>query len=76
MAKFMRKNPDPTGKYYLAYKVRDDEFGNPKVEEISIEGRNILDTDEKKLIEILKTDPEIVEVNKKTQIEATDEDEK
>lgn len=73
MARFMRKNVDPAGKYVLAYKVREDEHGTPKIEEVVIEGRTIYDTDDKKLIEIFRNDPEIVEINKKTQIEANDE---
>jgi hypothetical protein len=71
MANFIRKNTDPAGTYHLAYKVGPDENGVPKiVEAIRIEGKTIFSTDDKKLIEILRNDPEIIEINKKTQIEA------
>lgn len=75
MAKFVRKNLDPTGSYTLAYKRGTDEFGQPKITEtVRIAGRDVFETDDKKLIEILKNDPEIIEFNKKTQIEANEEE--
>lgn len=64
MAKFMRRHPDPTGRY-LAF-VREKN-GTP--EHISIEGRTIFETDSKAEIEFLRNDPEIVEVSGKTRIE-------
>ncbi len=71
----MRKNIDPFGIYNLAYKTGiNADTGIPEIREtITIEGRTIFDTDDKKLIEIFRNDPEIVEVNKNTQIEADEE---
>lgn len=69
MAGFIRKNIDPFGKYHLAYKMETDEHGKEKIEkQITIEGRTILETTDKDLIEILRNDPEILEVDKKAQI--------
>lgn len=65
----MRKNIDPFGKYHLAYKEVIDEKGAPKIEkQITIEGRTIFETKDTELIEILRNDPEIMEVDKKAQI--------
>jgi len=72
MAKFIRKNIDAQGVYRLAVREYQGEDGVMKVEELKIEGRNIFETDDKRIIEMLKKDPEIEEVNKKTQIEAND----
>lgn len=75
MAKFIRKNIDPAGVYNLAYKTGiNKDTGQPEITEtIKIEGRTVYETDDKKLIEILRNDPEIIEFNKKTQIEANEE---
>lgn len=70
MANFMRRHVNPSGTYFCAYKVEDDENGVAKItKEIKIEGREIFSTDDKKMIEFLRNDPEIVEVDKKTMIE-------
>ena len=75
MANFIRKNIDPAGIYHLAFKVGTDDMGQPKItQEIKIEGRTVYSTDDKKLIDILRNDPEIIEVDKKTQIEANEKD--
>lgn len=76
MAKFIRKNLDPQGKYHLAFKVgRNADTGQPEIaESIVIEGRAVYETDDKKLIEVLKNDPEIVEFNGKTKIEVNEEE--
>jgi hypothetical protein len=69
MPQFVRKNLDPNGRYHLAYKTGRDENGMPTIEnEIKIEGRTILKTEDKDLIKILRNDPEIAEVDKKAQI--------
>ncbi|MDX9856103.1 MAG: hypothetical protein RBS86_04810 [Candidatus Moranbacteria bacterium] len=75
MAKFIRKNNDPSGVYHLAYKTGiNADTGQPEIrEEIKIEGRQIFNTDDKKLIEILKNDPEILEFDKNTKIEVKGE---
>lgn len=66
----MRRHVNPSGTYFCAYKVEDDENGVAKItKEIKIEGREIFSTDDKKMIEFLRNDPEIVEVDKKTMIE-------
>jgi hypothetical protein len=76
MAKFVRKNIDPNGTYHLAYKVGTNELGQSEIKkEVVIIGREILDTDDKKLIELLKTDPEIVEFDPTTTIEPNGEEE-
>ena len=69
MANFIRKNPDSSGVYYGAFRSNED----GTLDEIKIEGRSIYSTDDKKRIEFLRKDQEIVEVDKGTQIEATDE---
>ena len=75
MPQFMRKNPDPSGNYHLAYKEELDENGVPKIsQEVKIEGRMIFDTNDKELIEILRNDPEISEVDKKARIIADRKD--
>jgi hypothetical protein len=76
MAKFIRKNLDTAGIYHLAYKTgRNADTGQPEIAEtIKIEGRSVYETDDKKLIEILKNDPEILEYNQKTKIEVNDEE--
>ena len=66
MAKFVRKHPDPTGSYRAAYKEGKKEDGTPTVAKtILIEGRTVYSTDDKKEIEFLRSDPEVVEVEKK-----------
>lgn len=76
MAKFIRKNVDPAGRYNLAYKTgRNPDTGMPEIKEtIVIEGRDVFETDDKKLIEILKKDPEIIEFTKNTRIESAEAD--
>lgn len=70
MAKFQRRNPDPSGKYHLVFKMTTDEAGEPKIgEEIIIEGREVYETDNKRLIEIFRKDEEIEEVKEGTTIE-------
>ena len=70
MANFIRKHVNPFGTYYAAYKTGEDENGNPKIiREIKIEGRDIFATDDKKVIEFLRNDPEIVEIDRDTVIE-------
>jgi hypothetical protein len=75
MAKFIRKNVDPAGQYTLAYKTGiNPDTGMPEIKEtITIAGRDVFETDDKRLIEILKNDPEIVEFNKNTKIEVNGE---
>ena len=76
MAKFIRKNLDPNGRYNLAYKTGiNPDTGMPEIKEtIVIEGRDVFETDDKRLIEILKNDPEILEFNNKTKIEIRGEE--
>ncbi len=70
MAKFIRKHLNPFGTYYAAYKVGTDENGNAKiVKEIKIEGREVFSTDDKKVIEFLRKDEAVVEIDKETVIE-------
>jgi hypothetical protein len=70
MAKFQRRNPDPSGKYHLVYKMTTDEAGEPKIgREIVIEGREVFETDDKRLIEVMRKDEEIEEVRENTTIE-------
>ncbi len=73
MANFVRKHVNPYGIYHAAYKTGVDENGNPKIiREIRIEGREIFATDDKKIIEFLRNDPEIVEIDRDTMIEPTE----
>lgn len=67
MAKFQRKNNNPDGIYYCAYKVGiNDDTGNPEIKKtITIRGRDVYETDDRKEIEFLQKDPEVVEVVKK-----------
>lgn len=71
--KFMRKNPDASGVHTICLGERETE-GRPVLEKIKIQGRDIYDTDNKKEIELLKNDPEVVEVNNKTKIEVNSEE--
>ena len=77
MANFIRKHVNPFGTYYAVLKVGTDENGNPKItKEIKIEGREVFSTDDKKIIEFLRSDEAIIEVDKATMIESEpDEDE-
>jgi hypothetical protein len=75
MAKFVRKHPDASGTYQACFREKN---GVP--EHISIVGRQVYETDDKKEIEFLRIDPEVIEVSGKTRIEnvgdsALDEDE-
>ena len=65
MAKFMRKNPDASGMYRACIREKND----GTLEHLEISGRTIYSTDDKKEIEFLSKDPEIIEVNGKTKIE-------
>jgi len=75
MAKFIRKNIDPNGTYNLAYKTGiNPDTGLPEItQSVVIEGRSIYSTDDKKLIDILRKDPEILEVNKNATIESNED---
>ena len=64
MPQFVRKNPDPNGRYHLAYKEELNENGIPRIsKEIVIEGRMVFETKDDELIEILRNDPEIQEID-------------
>lgn len=63
MARFVRKHPDASGTYLADFRG----------DLLKIEGRSVYETDDKKTIEFLRADPEVVEVNNKTQIESTEE---
>lgn len=70
MANFIRRHVNPFGTHYAIFKTGVDENGNAKiVREIKIEGRDIFSTDDKKIIEFLRNDPEVVEVDRDTMIE-------
>lgn len=70
MANFARKNLDPTGTYHRVLKMGTDDMGQPKIEEqLTISGREIFSTDKKSLIEKLRADEEIIEIDKETTIE-------
>lgn len=73
MAKFARKNPDSAGMHMIKVKERI-ENGKMVTDRIILKGRELYDTDNKKEIELLTNDPEVVEVNKKTKIEINSED--
>jgi len=64
MAKFTRRNPDSGGTYQAFFREK-----NGSAEHISISGRSIYETDDKRKIEFLRNDPEISEVITKTRIE-------
>ena len=66
----MRKNADTGGIYQIALKEGKDSNGQPTVKEkIKIEGRSIFETKEKKTIEILRKDEELVELEKEEEEE-------
>lgn len=69
MARFQRKHPDASGVYRACLREKAD----GTLEELKITGREIFETDAKATIEFLRNDPEIIEVNKKTQIESEEE---
>lgn len=70
MAKFIRKHLNPFGVHYAVLKVGTDENGNAKItKEIRIEGREVFSTDDKKVIEYLRNDEAVVEVEKDTTVE-------
>lgn len=76
MANFIRKHIDPAGTYRLAFQVGSNEMGQPEIKkEIVIQGREIFSTDNKKLIEVLRKDPEIEEFEGETTIEPKGDDE-
>jgi len=75
MANFIRKNNHPNGRYEAAFKSGVNDAGTPIVEEtIRIEGREVYSTDDKKKIDFVRNDPEIMEISKKTQIETNEEE--
>lgn len=63
MAKFIRKNDNPDGKYYCVIKVgTNSDTGHSEIKKtIEISGRDVYETDNKVDIEILQKDPEILE---------------
>lgn len=69
MARFQRKHEDTAGVHVLAL----GEHENGTVKEIRIEGRQIFETDSKREIELLRADPMVVELDKKTKIETEGE---
>lgn len=68
MAKFVRRHPDASGSHTIIVREREVS-GKPELEKIVITGREVYETDDKKEIEILMNDPEIMELTKKTKIE-------
>lgn len=75
MANFIRKNNNPAGRYHASYKIGMNEVGQTvETETIDIEGREIYSTDDKKKIDFLRNDPEIIEIDKKTKIEMAEAD--
>lgn len=70
MATFVRKHPGH-GTYQAAYKENSD----GSIEHIKIEGRDYYETDNKKIIEFLREDPEVEEVDKSTLIEPLNDEE-
>lgn len=71
MARFMRKHPDAAGVAYVVTKENSD----GSLETIKVEGRDIYETDSKRIIEQLKHDEAFVEVNGETVIEPTPDEE-
>lgn len=65
MARFVRKHPG-TGVYQAAYREKAD----GTIDHIKIENREIFETDDKKTIEFLRNDPEVVELTGETTIES------
>ena len=66
----MRKNADTGGMYQIALKEGKDSNGQATVKEkIKIEGRSIFETKDKKTIEILKNDKELIELDNKEEEE-------
>lgn len=65
MARFMRKHPDTAGVAYVVTKENSD----GSLETVKVEGRDIYETDSKRVIELLKQDENFVEVNGETVIE-------
>jgi hypothetical protein len=69
MATFIRRHPGP-GIYQAAFKEKAD----GTLEHITLENRDFFETDDKKMIEFLRNDPEIEEVDKKTLIESQNDE--
>lgn len=67
MAKFVRKHPG-FGVYQAVLRERAD----GTLEHLKIEGREVFETDDKKTIEFLRNDPEVVEFKGETVIETTE----
>lgn len=67
MAKFMRKHPDSAGTAYVVLK----ETAEGKLETLSLSGRDVYETDSKRIIETLRNDEAFVEVTGQTAIEPT-----
>lgn len=65
MARFTRKHPG-AGVYQAAYRENAD----GSLDHIKIENRDIFETDNKKKIEFLQNDPEVVEFTSETTIES------
>lgn len=65
MARFMRRHEDAAGSHIVV----TGENADGTLKDIRLEGRQIYETDSKRDIEILRADPEVVELDKKTTIE-------
>ncbi len=65
MARFVRKHPG-AGVYQAAFRERPD----GSLDHIKIENRDVFETDDKKTIEFLRNDPEVVEFTGETTIES------
>lgn len=69
MARFQRKHEDIAGTHVIAL----GENENGTVKELRLEGRQVFETDSKREIELLRADPMVVELDKKTKIETDGE---